>query len=198
MKLKYLILSIFVLAALSFVVYSLSTLINVTDDISLEKLQDCNTVYWNESTHIIGNCIRYYNTTICDDEPFNTSCYIGEKSYNYSCRIGTKVVEKNKEVCTEKEFQFTVTRLPKDEKYRLEYGQWGKCSYEADGETLVVTCDSMYDGNNDGICSSGESCIQFQITKDGTQRFVKNSREDYAIQDETFFLEKLGLEEVLE
>lgn len=193
---KNVLIIVFVLAALSIAAYSVSKITKVTEDISLEEIKDCETVYWNETENVYGTCTSYYNTTVCTDPPLNTSCYIEEKSYDYRCKTGEKTIQKSREECMDKEMQVTIDKLTKAEKYKLEYGEWGKCSYSTEGETLVITCDSKYDGNNDGICKSGESCIQFRITKDSIQRSMKNSRDNFVEDDNTFFLEKLSMEEV--
>ena len=196
---KKIILIVFVFAALSFAAYGvtkISEAIQVADGISLEEVKDCKTVYWNETENTYGNCIRYYNITFCEDDPLNTSCYIQEKSYNYTCLTDTKTVEKNKEICRDKEFQFTIDKPLKVETYKLEYGDWGMCTYMPGDEVLTITCDSRYDGNNDGICTSGESCILFIVTKNRVDRYVKNSRDDFVIHDESFFLPKLNAEVV--
>jgi len=61
-----------------------------------------------------------------------------------------------------------------------------------------VICDSKYDGNNDGICQSGESCVKFVVTQDKVERYLKNSQEEFTAEDESFFLEKLDYEVVSE
>lgn len=196
MKIKTGLIIVFVLATLSIAAYSVSKITQVTNDISLEDIKDCKTVYWDETEDVYGICTDYYNTTVCDDEPLNTSCHIEEKSYNYTCKTGTKTVQKSREECRETEMNIAVDALSGTKNYKLEYGEWGKCSYETEGQTLVITCDSKNDGNNDGICHPGESCIQFKVTKDSIQRLEKNSRMDFIEEDSTFFLEKLSMEEV--
>ena len=65
-----------------------------------------------------------------------------------------------------------------------------------DRETVVITCDSRFDGNNDGVCSSGESCMQYRVEKGNVQTLMKNSRDDFVASDDSFFLEELKMEEV--
>lgn len=191
-KLRNLLILVTILAVLSIAAYGVSKITQVTDDIGLEEITDCKTVYWDESVDVYGNCTQYYNTTVCDES--NTTCQEVEQSYNYTCKTGSQTVQKSKEVCEDKEMRVTLDRVGEDEEYLLEYGKWGKCSYEAEDETLIITCDSKYDGNNDGICTSGESCTQFRITKDSIKRMIKNSRDDFAEHDSSFFLEELSME----
>ncbi|MCK5282921.1 MAG: hypothetical protein KAK00_05925 [Nanoarchaeota archaeon] len=196
MKIKNLAIIVVVLIVLSIAAYSIakSNKISLTDDISIEDVKDCETVYWNEEEPVYGTCTYSHTFEVCDDEPLNESCTIKEEIYDYRCQKGTETVQKSREVCKDKEILLTVDKLTGTENYKLEYAGWGKCSYETEGETAVITCDSRYDGNNDGICKPGESCIQFRVTKDGIQRLVKNSRNDFVEEDNTFFLEKLEME----
>jgi len=196
MKIKTGLIIVFVLAAFSIAAYSLSKITQITGDISLEEVKDCKTIYWNETKDVYGTCTQPYTATVCDDEPLNTSCHTEERYYSDWCKTGTNITEKSREECRDMEMQVMIDKLRGTENYKLEYGGWGKCSYTTESETLIITCDSKLDGNNDGICKPGESCIQFRITKDSTQRLVKNSRYDWVENDETFFLEKLELEEV--
>ena len=194
---KNILIIIFVLAVLSIAAYSVSyskgSKTQVTADIELEEVEDCEMLHWTETEPVYGTCTNSYDTIICDDEPFNTSCYPGEETYEYKCKTGEKEIQKSKEICKDTEMKVT---LFETEEYSLEYGEWGKCSYTTESETLVITCDSKYDGNNDGICHPGESCIQFRVTGDKIQRLEKNSRLDFIEEDSTFFLNKLSMEEV--
>ncbi len=93
------------------------------------------------------------------------------------------------------EFSAREYKLKIDKKdYALDYGDWGKCSHVPGNRSLVIFCDSRYDGNNDGVCSSGESCVSFIVSKSGVQRVVRNSADSFSENDESFFLEKLSVE----
>lgn len=196
-KIKKALVAVLVLAILSITVFSGTKTTQLTNDISLQEISDCNTIYWDETQDVFGICTNYYNDSICSDEPFNTSCSVTEKSNTYNCKTGTNTVQKSKEICTDKEMRLTVDKLTGAETFSLEYGDWGKCTYETQGQAVVITCDSKYDGNNDGICKPGESCVQFRITKTGVQRLMKNSRYDFVEEDDTFVLEALNLVEVV-
>ena len=196
MRIKNLLIIVFVLAALSLAAYGVSKITQITTDISLEEIKDCKTSYWEETMDVYGTCTNTNIVTICDDEPLNTTCHTEDRSYNYSCKTGTNTIQKSKEECEDREIKLVIDKLTGLEKYDLNYGEWGKCSYTTEQDTLIITCDSKYDGNNDGICQSGESCTQFRITKDNIQKLMKNSRDDFVEDDKTFFLEKLELEAV--
>ncbi|MBR9699826.1 hypothetical protein GOV09_05190 [Candidatus Woesearchaeota archaeon] len=194
---KNIVIIVAVLAIASLVVYSAmkTSKVEVTQDISLEEKKECKTLTWQEEQPIYGTCIASAEIPICDDEPLNKSCSMQDKNYTYTCRTGTNTVQKSREECKEKEFAISVEDVS-IKNYNLNYGDWGKCSYEADGEAAIITCDSKYDGDNNGICKPGESCIQFRITKEGVTRLVKNSQYEFTEEDESFFLEKLEVEEL--
>jgi len=187
---------IFVLAVLSITVYSVSysksNNVQITDNIGLESVQDCQLVTWTEPEPVYGECS--YTEMACDDEPINKSC--SEKTITYTCKTGEVQTEKSEEICDNNNLRLEVNTAEELKEYKLDYGEWGKCSYEKQGETLVITCDSKYDGNNDGICKPGESCTQFKVTKDNIQKLVKNSEYEFKEEDSTFFLEQLDLKEV--
>ena len=196
-KMNKVLVTIFALMLFSITVLSATKTTQLTDDISLQEFSDCETIYWDETENVYSTCTNYYNVSTCSDEPFNTSCSVTENSYNYTCKTGTNTVQRSKEICTDKEMRLTVDKLTGTETFSLEYGDWGKCTYETQGQAVVITCDSKYDGNNDGICQPGESCVQFRITKTGVQRLMKNSRYDFVEEDDTFFLQELNLAEVV-
>lgn len=49
-----------------------------------------------------------------------------------------------------------------------DYSAWGECKVDTENKRLV--CDSKFDGNQDGVCDSGESCLMLNVTKEGLQR----------------------------
>ncbi len=190
MKKSFLIMIVFAVLVAAGLAYA----VQITADITAENIQDCKTVYWDEVQTIYGNCTYSYNETVCSDPPANTSCTTTEKSYDYQCKTGTQTVQKSKQVCNDKELQFSIDKQTTIEDYKINYGDWGKCSYSKENNNLVVICDSKFDGNNDGICQSGESCVKFEVNKNSITRSMKNSQETFTTEDETFFLTKLDYE----
>jgi hypothetical protein len=182
-----------ILGAATVVGYTMTNPVQINNDISLEQVRDCETIYWNETEKISGNCSSTYTQTICD-EPFNVSCRHEEKSYTYACEKDANVVEKSKEVCIDKGMDVYVEKLLKENKYSLDYSDWGKCSYTPSDDSLVIICDSKNDGNADGMCQPGESCISFIVTKNNIVRMFKNSRNDFVESDPTFYQEKIDME----
>jgi len=167
--------------------------------ITMRILKDCKTVEWETEKPIYDACQIEYIETICNDEPINKSCY-GETRYqDYTCKTGTKIIPHSEEVCEPSSFEITKeTADVVTEKGNINFGEWGECSYEAQETDITIICDSQYDGNNDGICQSGESCIKFVVTQDKVERLLKNSQEKLTSEDKSFFLEKLDYEVIAE
>ncbi|MBR9700163.1 hypothetical protein GOV09_06925 [Candidatus Woesearchaeota archaeon] len=66
---KNILISLLVFVLLSLVAFSVNKITTVANDITLEEVQDCKTSYWNETENVFGECIQYYNHTVCSDEP---------------------------------------------------------------------------------------------------------------------------------
>ena len=166
-----------------------------TNKINIANVKSCKTIEWETQENVYGTCTKEYTARICDDTPLNKSCHQEVKSYEYKCKKGTKTVPHSEKVCTTNAFQ--ITKKDGDtiiEKGMINFKEWGKCSYEIKEKSIIINCDSKHDGNNDGICQSGESCVKFVVTKDDVKRYVKNSQDEFTIEDESFFLEKLDYE----
>ncbi|MBW2974611.1 hypothetical protein KY366_02740 [Candidatus Woesearchaeota archaeon] len=163
-------------------------------DISFEEIEDCRMEYWETEEPVYGTCQREHVTTICDDPPINQSCNQETEYYNYTCKTGTQIVQHSKEICTPKELRI----IRADEQGKIDFEGWGKCSAQEEADSLIVVCDSKFDGNNDGICQPGESCVRFIITEDNVERSLKNSQEGFTAEDDSFFLEELDYEVMAE
>ncbi|MEA2037840.1 MAG: hypothetical protein U9O94_10120 [Nanoarchaeota archaeon] len=159
-------------------------------NLSFQQVEDCKTEYWETREPIYGTCQIEHKINVCDDYPINKSCHEETKYYEYECKTGTETFQHSKEICTPSELRIT----RKNEEGRINFKDWGKCSTQEGNGALIVICDSMYDGNNDGICQSGESCEKFVISEQGVQRYLKNSQEYFTTEDESFFLEELDYE----
>ena len=178
-----------------------SQISQVTDKISVEEVKTCNTVFYDEVQNIYGKCIYYYNYTSClNTSGKNTDCSINQKAFNFTCKTGEVIVNKNKTDCQPpSKFIVFVTKGTATEKKEIDFSSWGPCIYSTENSCLIVTCQSIYDGANDGQfhgCKGGTSCQKFQICDDKIKVFYKNSREDFVEYDPTFYLSKLALKEV--
>ncbi|MEA2036036.1 MAG: hypothetical protein U9O94_00900 [Nanoarchaeota archaeon] len=166
-----------------------------SNQISLKTINDCKTVEWETEEPVYGTCQYETEETMCEDEPINESCTVETVYHDYECVTGTKTVEHSEKVCTPKAFEITKeTADVVTETGRITFEEWGECSYETGDIDITVICDSQYDGNNDGICQSGESCAKFVVTQDKVERYLKNSQDEFTKEDDSFFLEKLDYE----
>jgi hypothetical protein len=92
------------------------------------------------------------------------------------------VVQKTRKDCRTKEYLINnaVKLIP--ENYQ--------CSIEEINNKIVAVCDSKLDGNGDGICTSGESCMKFVVDGNAVEKSERNSRDDFIPNDKSFFLER--------
>jgi hypothetical protein len=150
----------------------------------VERLDECIDEKYVESVQQYGNCS--YDINVCDDAPVNQSCHKITKVY--TCNTGSLNVETTHKNCQTKGYKIS--------KYKLDTEEYA-CSVDTiDKDSTVIICDSKYDGNGDGICTSGESCMKYVITKDSIQSYEKNSKDEYQPSDESYFLNKINVEEV--
>lgn len=156
---------------------------------SVQEIERCKITTVEREEPIIGTCLSNPRTeTVCTDEPINDSCSEVTESYEFTCRKGMQIIEEERQDCT-------TTGYLINNAVRLNTEEYG-CLIEESGGTLTVICDSVFDGNGDGICKSGESCIQFVLDGGSVSRSFKNSRKDFVEDDPTFFLQKATSEVV--
>jgi hypothetical protein len=149
---------------------------------AVERIDKCVDEKYIESTPQLGTCQS--DAVVCDE--LNTSCH--NATENYSCVINTIAVEKTARKCNVKGYHIS--------KYNLNTEEYS-CSVDtADKDSTTIICDSKYDGNGDGICTSGESCMKYVIDKNSIKSFEKNSKDEYAPTDDSYFLNKINVEEV--
>ena len=160
----------------------------VMDNAIVNEIQDCTTEFYDATEdvfdhvtrerNVYGNCIYYHNYTHClNTSGTNTDCSEEQVTYEWRCVIGTesyqsyekvaeKVVQKSKTICNKKGYTIDVAGSKK----KIDFDKAGYyCSLEGN----IITCDSVHDGNGDGKCKSGETCIKFEITKKGINTISK-------------------------
>jgi hypothetical protein len=122
-----------------------------------------------------------YNVTEWEcSGPTNSSCTEEQVEYTDLCLNGTTVVTSVEEICEETGFMLNDIEI--DTRGYI-------CSAFEDGKTYLV-CDSKYDGNGDGVCTPGESCVRFGAVGGYITREEKNSEENFASRDDSFVLDK--------
>ena len=173
----------------------------ITPSISLEQKDTCTTTFYDEVQDVYENCIYYYNYTSClNTTGPNTACSLKQDQITFQCKTGEITVAKNSTECKPNdEFIISIDQGAAVLKKQIDFSDWGPCVYEAQNSCLIVTCQSIYDGANDGKfhgCKPGTSCQKFEICDNSIKTLYKNSREDYVESDPTFHLGKLALMEV--
>ena len=82
------------------------------------------------------------------------SCVVGREKYFFHGRVGTELYIENKSICRDIGFNVSGNVLDCEE-----------AGFVCKKTGFKITGDSIRDGNGDGVCSSGESCITIDIRK---------------------------------
>ena len=181
---------------------SLISAIVVDDSAVINEIEDCHTEFYDEAEDIFGyaameknvygSCIYYNSYTYClNTSGANTDCSAEQLAHNYSCIIGTEpyqsykkigeqTIQKNRTVCDKTGYSVDIAGSAK----KIDFEKAGYyCSLDGN----IITCDSVYDGDGDGKCKSGETCIKFQITSKGISTVQKRidsaALKDIGIED---------------
>ncbi len=175
----------------------------ITNTISLEEKETCTTTFYDETQYIYGICANYYNITSClNSSGPNTGCSSQPAAVNFTCKTGEVTVKKNNTECTpNNNFIISIDKGTAVLKKKIDFSTWGPCIYNEENNCLVVTCVSKHDGAHKGQftdCKGGKSCQRFEICDNSIKTFYKNSREDFAENDPSFYLNKLAVQEVSE
>jgi len=184
-----------------FVFTASSQISQITNTISIEEIKTCTTNFYDEVQNVYGSCIYYNNYTIClNTSGPNTACSPSQNTWTFRCKTGEITLAKNSTECKPNDkFVISIDKGTATLKKQLDYSEWGHCIYNVENACLVVTCQSRYDGANDGQfhgCKGGTSCQRFEICDNSIKTFYKNSREGFAEYDPSFHLNKLYLAEV--
>ena len=150
----------------------------------VDKVEDCIDEKNIIQEPIQGTCSAEQN--VCDDAPKNLSCRKEQKSYD--CITGYNNKEVTTKKCKTKGYIF-------DNKLKFHTEGYA-CSITKEQNNKVMICDSIYDGNGDGICTSGETCMKYIISNGSFESYEKNSRDEFVPTDESFFLNKISEEDV--
>lgn len=175
----------------------------VNDKISFDEKQDCTVSYYNATVNVYNNVSRIRDTyTKCYNAPNQSyyKCANGTETYQSYEVIGSQVVLKNNTNCGRtKSYTISINRKNDAKKFELDFSSWGACVQNIEDECLVVTCVSLYDGAHKGQftdCKGGKSCQKFRICENEIKVLYKNSWEQFAEEEPTFYLNKLELKEV--
>ena len=178
-------------------------LTHVNDKIAIEEKQQCTIKYYNETVYfyeyvprtkeIYGMCRNATNQS-------NYVCVNSTESYQSYEVTGSELVLRNRTECTSQNiYTILINNHGNIRKKQIDFSDWGPCVFNEENDCLIVTCQSIYDGANDGRfhnCRDGTSCQRFEICDGSIKTLYKNSRVDFVEDDPTFILNKLILEEV--
>jgi len=147
----------------------------------LQRIQNCRDSSWQEHDQVWGNCSDPVNDSSCGDLQQNCTHHL--TTITYPCVTVLTTVTKTRRDCTTTGFTVGVHTID-----TTGYA----CSVQDDGK-VYVTCDSTLDGNGDGICTSGESCIQFGIVGNTIIRKERNSGDSFVDQDKSFVIPRAAV-----
>lgn len=170
---------ILIFALVLILAISVITLRAQLSTVSINNVHQCReeTVYYTEKEPIY-EYVTYERLIYATEELYNSeneSYYkrtyqTGAEKYEVYENVGTKEVQKSKKVCIEDTSYLTINTgfksLPID---------YSKFNFYCSNTENQIVCDSKDDGNGDGICQSGESCVIFDIQKDKIKLTHKNS-----------------------
>src|SRR3989338_2913454 len=144
----------------------------ITAKMDLEESKTCTTEFYDEIEPIYDSCIFYRNSTSClNTSGANTDCSAQQTTSQFQCQVGSQTLNKNKTTCIpNKEFIIDIDDGAAILKKKIDYSDLGPCIREIQGNCLVVTCVSLYDGAHNGEftdCTGGKSCQKFTICEDG-------------------------------
>ncbi len=152
---------------------------STTVSAAVTEWQSCAVHQWQEEIIIAGTCTEERTSRSCSDPPLNTTCTTESQMVEYACQTGTETITHNETVC--KPVGYVVNGL-----VHVPTERYGCTVYE-DGH-IIITCDSVDDGNGDGICTSGESCVEYTIMGGTAWRKERNSGDVIVDSDPTAFL----------
>ena len=143
--------------------------------------------YVTRERNVYENCVNYHNYTLClnttgantdcsqEQLIYNVTCVIGTESYQNYEKVSEQVVQKSKTTCNKEGYTIDIAGATK----KINFSKAGYyCSLDGN----IITCDSVHDGNGDGKCKSGETCIKFEITSKGINK-IQNRIDSVALKD---------------
>ncbi|MBN2881317.1 hypothetical protein JXM83_04670 [Candidatus Woesearchaeota archaeon] len=155
---------------------------------SVSSAVDCKYTDQIEYEDVVGNCTQTITVLECDNTTKdNSSCINKTQEYVFPCVVDKKEVTKTKKECSKPKYHLI------NDKVKVLTSDYACSETEEDGKVIMI-CDSKKDGNGDGVCKSGESCMKLIIDGKDVKKYEKNSRENFVESDSSFFLEKIPVE----
>ncbi len=158
---------------------------NETSD-DIKKIEQCEDVPYTDVESVFEPCTIQRTNTVCDAE-MNKTCHTETVDSTEQCFTGKKTVQKTNRVCT------TVGYVIFGKEIRTE---GYVCSIEEKGNKVTLICDSRYDGDGNGACSPGESCMRFVVTRESSEKAERNSHDQYLDFDDSYFLKRASIKDI--
>jgi len=144
-----------------------TTIKNVTITDKITQLDSCRDIYYDEIT---------YKKDIKE-------IWDNENKTNVNVTILTKIItEKSREVCEKIGFEI-------EDKKLIEYNH---CCFYLD-DSVLCKLKGHADCNN-AYCSSGENCQLFNVTKEGTIKYERNSENIWQTKSNSYKSERIELQ----
>lgn len=121
--------------------------------------------YENKTVLLKNSTIVYYDVITFKDVNCTKVNYTDEKRIltRLDCDIEKVITTYNKTVVDTYGIVINTT----NDKIDFIYSSFGNCSQIVTKDKVTIECDSFYDSNLDGKCTSGESCCIYECNKDG-------------------------------
>jgi len=148
----------------------------------VQVIEKCTNVTIITYENAVGTCLS--TTTTCDNTTETPTCEVVPRDY--------ECITRNPVETSINECYITGYII---ENHQFETNDY-ECDYQIDGLTTVLICDSKFDGNGDGICKSGETCLKYEITSDSVQTYEKNSQDEFNEYDPSFYRDTISVEAV--
>ncbi len=149
---------------------------------AIQEEKQCIQIPYEIQQPIMGTCTDTYPKIVCDDYPTNSSCRETMEDITYSCVTGYNTITQYQEECH-------TTAIIINNHYAIPTTAYA-CSAIEEGSLIIVTCDSKYDGDGNGKCTSGESCFQYEIEGETISQKKRNSQDEFTESDDSFFQEE--------
>lgn len=156
----------------------------VTADIATENVTSCSGDNRTEIVKEYQNCLATYRA--CTQAG---NCTTADRATYTACvknaRIQLHEIINRPQVCSDKGMRIYIKSEILNKIYEIKDPDY-QCSSITSSSTLVVICDSNHDGNGDGVCQAGESCVSFIFNRYGHTQLVRNSNSEFSDQDASF------------
>ena len=137
--------------------------------IKIDYLQECSTERKRQNTTIRSTCSTNQTITHYDNSTNPKTSYDSIYLYNFTCITGYEIRIKNTTTCRNVGVEL------EGEYGKVKIENWEKLNHACKIKDFNLCCDSLADGNGDGILTSGESGICYDIRDLSVKQEKKDS-----------------------